>query len=74
MTPYTSRPSLRADPVRRIYEGIPLASVGKWFEPNQWTFVRQEPISKSCEITRADNLNRRRRLSRKAQCLKNRGR
>jgi len=30
-------------------------------------FVRREPISKSCEITQADNLNRRRRLSRKAQ-------
>jgi len=29
--------------------------------------VRREPISKSCEITEADNLNRRRRLSRKAQ-------
>jgi len=29
--------------------------------------VRREPISKSCEITQADNLNRRRRLSRKAQ-------
>jgi len=29
--------------------------------------VRLEPISKSCEITQADNLNRRRRLSRKAQ-------
>ena len=28
---------------------------------------RREPISKSCEITQADNLNRRRRLSRKAQ-------
>jgi len=25
--------------------------------------VRREPISKSCEITQADNLNRRRRLS-----------
>jgi len=32
--------------------------------------VRREPISKSCEITQADNLNRRRRLSRKAQCFK----
>ena len=32
--------------------------------------VRWEPISKSCEITQADNLNRRRRLSRKAQCFK----
>jgi len=31
------------------------------------TFVRRKPISKSCEITQADNLNRRRRLSRKAQ-------
>jgi len=41
-----------------------------------WTekAVRREPISKSCEITQADNLNRRRRLSSKAQCLKNRGR
>ena len=29
--------------------------------------VRREPISMSCEITQADNLNRRRRLSRKAQ-------
>jgi len=29
--------------------------------------VRREPISKSCEITQADNLNRRRRLSRKSQ-------
>jgi len=29
--------------------------------------VRRKPISKSCEITQADNLNRRRRLSRKAQ-------
>jgi len=29
--------------------------------------VRREPISKSCEITHADNLNHRRRLSRKAQ-------
>jgi len=29
--------------------------------------VRQEPISESCEITQADNLNCRRRLSRKAQ-------
>jgi len=29
--------------------------------------VRWEPISKSCEITQADNLNGRRRLSRKAQ-------
>jgi len=29
--------------------------------------VRREPISKSCEITQADNLNRRRRLSKKAQ-------
>jgi len=35
--------------------------------------VRREPISKSCEITQADNLNRRRRLSRKAQCFKSRG-
>jgi len=32
--------------------------------------VRREPISKSCEITQADNLNPRQRLSRKAQCLK----
>jgi len=31
--------------------------------------VRREPISKSCEITQADNLNCRRRLSRKAQCF-----
>jgi len=31
--------------------------------------VRREPISKSCEMTQADNLNRRRRLSRKAQCF-----
>ena len=31
--------------------------------------VRREPISKSCEITQADNVYRRRRLSRKAQCL-----
>jgi len=31
--------------------------------------VRPEPISKSCEITQADNLNRRQRLSRKAQCF-----
>jgi len=31
--------------------------------------VRREPISKSCEKTQADNLNRRRRLSRKAQGL-----
>jgi len=29
--------------------------------------VRREPISKSCKITQADNLNCRRRLSRKAQ-------
>jgi len=29
--------------------------------------VRRDPISKSCEITQANNLNRRRRLSRKAQ-------
>ena len=29
--------------------------------------VRREPISKSCEITQAYNLNCRRRLSRKAQ-------
>jgi len=29
--------------------------------------VRREPISKSCKVTQADNLNRRRRLSRKAQ-------
>jgi len=33
-------------------------------------YVRREPISKSCVITRADNLNCRRRLSRKVQCLK----
>ena len=32
--------------------------------------VRREPISKSCEIIQADNLNCRRRLSRKAQCFK----
>ena len=32
--------------------------------------VRWEPISKSCEITQADNLNCRQRLSRKAQCFK----
>jgi len=32
--------------------------------------VRREPISECCEITQADNLNRRRRLSRKAQCFK----
>jgi len=32
--------------------------------------VRPEPISKSCEITQADNLNRRQRLSRKAQRFK----
>jgi len=32
--------------------------------------VRWEPISESYKITQADNLNRRRRLSRKAQCLK----
>jgi len=32
--------------------------------------VRQEPISKSCKTTQADNLNRRRRLSRKAECLR----
>jgi len=32
-----------------------------------WHTVRREPISKSCEITQADNLNCRRRLSRKAQ-------
>jgi len=32
--------------------------------------VRRESISKSCEITQADNLNRRRRLSRKAQCAR----
>jgi len=38
-------------------------------ENYQYT-VRREPISKSCEITQADNLNRRRRLSRKAQCFK----
>jgi len=40
---------------------------------NKWKkeeTVRREPISKSCEITQADNLNRRRRLSRKAQCFK----
>jgi len=29
--------------------------------------VRREPISKTCEITQADNLYRRQRLSRKAQ-------
>jgi len=33
-------------------------------------FARREPISKSCEITQADNLNRIQRLSMKAQCLK----
>jgi len=38
-------------------------------ENYQYT-VRREPISKSCKITQADNLNRRRRLSRRAQCLK----
>ena len=32
--------------------------------------VRRELISNSCKITQAANLNRRRRLSRKAQCLK----
>jgi len=32
--------------------------------------VRREPFSKSCEITQADNLNRRQRLFRKAQCFK----
>jgi len=32
--------------------------------------VRREPMSKSCKITQAHNLNCRRRLSRKAQCLK----
>jgi len=32
--------------------------------------VRLEPISKSCEITQANNLSHRERLSRKAQCLK----
>jgi len=31
--------------------------------------LKKERISKSCEITQANNLNRRRRLSRKAQCL-----
>jgi len=36
---------------------------------SQYT-IRWEPISKSCKITQADNLNRRRRLSRKAQCFK----
>jgi len=41
-------------------------------ERGRWGFggeevVRREPISESCEITQADNLNRRRRLSRKAQ-------
>jgi len=35
--PYTSQPSVRPDPVRRIYEGRPLASLCKWFEPNRWT-------------------------------------
>ena len=45
----------------RLREGsskVPAEGVGS---------VRREPISKSCEITQADNLNRRRRLSRKAQ-------
>ena len=37
-------------------------------ENYQYT-VRREPISKSCEITQADNLNCRWRLSRKAQCF-----
>jgi len=32
--------------------------------------VRRESISKNCEITQADNLYHRRRLSRKAQCPK----
>ena len=32
--------------------------------------VMREPISKLCKITQADNLNRRRRLSRKAQCVR----
>jgi len=37
---------------------------GSWLS---WVCVRREPISKSCEITQADNLNRRRRFIRKAQ-------
>ena len=48
--------------------GMSLATVK--YVPRGWTWVvpvRREPISKSCEITKADNLNRRRGLSRKAQ-------
>jgi len=37
---------------------------------NSQNNVKQKPISKSCKITQANNLRRRRRLSRKAQCLK----
>ena len=44
--------------VRRLSE----FEKGNYF---QGQTVRREPISKSCEITQADNLNRRRRLSRK---------
>jgi len=43
-------------------------SIGYDPSSSAWSLaVRREPISKSCEITQADNLNRRRRLSRKAQ-------
>jgi len=48
-------PSLRGNLSFRCPTGTPLLT------------VRREPISKSCGITQADNLNRRRRLSRKAQ-------
>jgi len=41
--------------------------VGTRYDERTGVCVRREPISKSCEITQADNLNRRRRLSRKAQ-------
>jgi len=41
-----------------------------YFPTSDDELVRREPISKSCKITQADNLNRRRRLSRKAQCFK----
>ena len=54
--PYvTARPSPNWGNITWKVEGKPNAVI-----------VRREPISKSCEITQADNLNRRRRLSRKA--------
>ena len=46
---------------------LAMAAKNAWFIDHMDVVVRREPISKSCEITQADNLNRRRRLSRKAQ-------